>query len=1154
MGRLFICCFVLLLAYCQPAWSQALPRGQGFAGHSVLSTSTWYKVGITTSGLYKLDRRALQQLGLPVDQLDPRQLQLFGNGGAMLPQLNSSPRADDLVENAVLVAGESDGRLDAGDYLLFYAPGPHRWHFDAATGRFAHQYHLYADTAYYFLRMGSGPGRRVSSRGGGAAAADTITSFNDHQYHEKNLVNVLKSGRNWYGEAFNSLLSSRDFSFSLPDLVPGSSAHLTVALMGNSEAASAFQVSANNTGLGRQAFPGRGSHDYHAAGQANTHTYTLPASLFTGNALQVNLSYQQQGLPSATGYLDFLEVNAERKLHFTGNQVSFRSTRYLGSGKTLAYRIGQVPAGAMLWEVSQALRPRALPLIFHQGSATFTALADSLREFLVFAGSDFPSPQLLGRVARQNLHGLNVDGQLDLVILTHPLFQPQAEKLARHRRQHDHLQVEVVTTKQVYQEFSSGSQDVSAIRDFMRMLYERRSNNGGEKRLYLLLFGDASYDYKSPIQTNTNFVPVYESRESLDPLRTYSSEDYYGFLNPEEGEWSETQFNTPELLDIGIGRLPVKTEDEAEAVVAKILHYDSPASFGKWRNQVTLLADDGDGGEHLRDAESLAQYLESNQPAYQVKKIYLDLYKQQSLSNGQRVPEAMANLNQAIALGTLLLNYTGHGNETTLAREELLTGAQIAAWKNYDRLVFFLTATCEFGRYDDPSRHSGAETALLHPQGGAIGLLTTTRPVYASTNRLLNRSFMQGAFRRVNGQVPRLGDLVVQTKNNSQAQANNRNFTLLGDPTQRLALPSLQAQVTAINTLPYPSSQADTLRALQEVTLQGKITDEAQVLQDRFNGLIEVSIYDKATAVKTLGDESPAGNPDIREVLIRENKLFAGRASVKEGQWRLSFVVPKDIAYQVGPGLISLYAWNESTDAQGVASGIPVGGSSPLPQPDTTPPRIRLFFDDESFVSGGLTGREPVLLAQLSDASGINTSGIGIGHEITATTDGDFNHILVLNDYYVADQDNFQRGSIRFPLKGLALGWHELKLKAWDTHNNAGEASIRFLVTDDAEIQLADVTNLPNPFSSQTTFRFDHNRVNEDLDIQIHIFTVTGKILKRLETRLPASAGTLPSLVWDGHSDSGHRISPGIYLYQITLRSSRDGGQTQKTGRLIKLN
>jgi hypothetical protein len=778
-------------------------------------------------------------------------------------------------------------------------------------------------------------------------------------------------------------------------------------------------------------------------------------------------------------------------------------------------------------------------------------LTDSLREYLVFAGSDFPKPVPLGRVANQNLHALNQNGQLDLVIVTHPLFKAQAEQLAQHRRQRDNFQVAVVTTTQVYQEFASGSQDVAALRDFLKMLYERRSSNG-EKRLYLLLFGDASYDYKYRIPHNTNFVPVYESRESLDPLTTYSSEDFYGFLNEEEGEWSETHFSTPELLDIGVGRLPVKSVSEAETVVDKIRHYDSAAGFGKWRNRITLLADDGDGAEHLRDAESLAHYLETNQPAYLSKKLYLDLYKQQSLPNGQRSPATNADLNQAIEQGTLILNYTGHGNETTLAHEEVLTLAQIEGWKNYDRLVFMLTATCEFGRYDDPGRTAGAEVALLNPRGGAIGLLGTTRPVYASTNRLLNRNFMQMAFTPVNGRLPRLGDLLVQTKNNSQAQASNRNFTLLGDPTQQLAYPALRAQVTTINTLPVTGGITDTLRALQQVSLAGKITDATQVLQSDFDGVIEVTIFDKPTVVKTLGDESDASRPDVEEIQVRENIIYAGTATVRKGTWTLSFVVPKDISYHVGPGFISLYAYNAQTDAHGLADGLAVGGST-LPAPeDNTPPQIRLFMDDESFVSGGLTGQDPVLLARLTDANGINTTGIGIGHEITATLDG--NSSYVLNGYYTADQDKFQAGQVRFPFKDLPLGRHELRLKAWDTHNNAAEASLRFQVTRENDISIAQVLNYPNPFYDQTTFRLDHNRSNEDLDIQIHIFTVTGKIVKRITTRGPATDTQLPQVSWDGRDDSGARLSPGVYLYQVTLRSTKDGSQIQKINRLIKLN
>jgi hypothetical protein len=1152
--RFFIsCCLFLTCLWPTEGYGQGGPASHTFAAQSVLSTGSWYKIGVTGSGLYKLDKSMLQAMGLPVEQLDPRHLQVYGNGGGMLPQVNSAPRPDDLRENAVFIAGETDGRFDAADYVLFYAPGPHRWQYNAIPGLFSHAYNVYADTAYYFITVGTQPGRRIVSQAAAGRPGDTIATFADRQFLEQDLVNVLKSGRTWFGEAFNTLTLSRNYNFPLPDVVPGSTVHLTTALMGDSEAASSFQVAANGHLLGSPAFSGRGSQNYHAAGQADTRTLALGAQLLAGNTLEINLTYNPQGFPAATGYLDYLEVNAARSLKLTDSQTTFRSTRFLGTGRAVTFQIAGAAAGTLVWEVSKPHQPQAMHMTYARGHAYFNALTDTLREYVAFTGTDFPGPVAVGKVANQNLHGLNLDGGLDLVILTHPLFKAQAEALAQHRRQRDRLQVEVVTTGQVYQEFSSGAQDVTAIRDFMKMLYDRR-RGGDDQPLYLLLFGDASYDYKSRITPNTNFVPVYESRESLDPLNTYSSEDYYGFLNEEEGWWSETSFSAPELLDIGIGRLPVKTVSEAEAMVRKIRHYDSPAGFGKWRNRITLLADDGDGAEHLRDAESLAQYLETSQPAYLAKKLYLDLYPQQALPSGQRSPAAAAALNQAIDQGTLLLNYTGHGNETVLAHEQVLTLPQIEAWRNYDRLVFMLTATCEFGRYDDPSRSSGAEIALLSPQGGAIGLLTTTRPVFASTNRLLNRNFTQMAFSPVNGRMPRLGELLIKTKNNSQAQANNRNFTLLGDPSQQLAYPSLQAHVTAIDAVPLAAGIADTLRALQHVTLSGSITDGAQAVQAGFQGLIEVTIFDKPTTVKTLGDETAENNPVVQDIQVQENILYAGTASVLNGNWQITFVVPKDISYPIGPGRISLYAYNAHTDAHGLAANLPIGGSLPQAQEDNTPPQIRLFMDDESFVSGGLTDQHPVLLARLFDANGINTTGIGIGHDLTATLDGDKTNTMVLNDYYTADRDNFQSGLVRFPLQNLAVGWHEISFKAWDTHNNAAEARIRFQVTNGRKIIMNGTKAFPNPFTDHTTFQFDHNRVNEALDIQIHIFTVTGRIVKRINTSRPANDMQLPRVSWDGRDEAGKPVSAGIYLYRITLRSTSDGKQIQNFNRLIKLN
>ena len=710
------------------------------------------------------------------------------------------------------------------------------------------------------------------------------------------------------------------------------------------------------------------------------------------------------------------------------------------------------------------------------------------------------------------------------------------------------MQVKVVTTTQVYNEFSSGAQDITAIRDFMKMVYDRSTKGN---TLNLLLFGDASYDYKSTTN-NTNFVPVYQSRESLDPLESYSSEDYYGFLDDTEGYWDEEDFSNPDLLDIGIGRLPVRTAAEADLLVSKLIQYDNPVSFGKWRNRIVFTADDGDGTEHLRDAEFLANFMETSHPDYNLRKIYLDMFKQENGAGGQLSPVTNANLDQAIENGALLLNYTGHGSETTLAEEKIITIPQIQNWKNKDKLTFLVTATCEFGRYDDPARASGAEYALLNQNGGAIGLISTTRPVYAGGNRVLNKNFFDLAFTPLNNQMPRLGDILRLTKNKSLSQVNNRNFTLLGDPSMRLAYPQLSVKADSINSKAI-SSIPDTLKALSKITLTGSIQDASQLLVTDFTGTVQVTVYEKQSQINTLGDESSNGISNIRTVPIRENIIYDGVASVRSGRFSVTFVVPKDIAYNLGEGKISFYASSGKTDARGVYKNILIGGADPNVAADNQPPAIRLFMNHESFVPGGLTGSEATLIAHFSDDNGINTTGIGIGHEITAVLDGNKKEAISLNNYFTADTDNYQSGKLRYPLKGLKPGKHEISVKVWDTHNNSAEGKLDFVVANSETLALDQVFNYPNPFSDYTTFQFNHNRAGEDLEIRIEIFSVSGNLVKVLSGTTKNSKPHFTDIIWDGRNEKNQYLSPGLYIYVLSVRSNRDGSAAKKRQKLILL-
>lgn len=1128
------------------ATAQPAATSVDFAPNSVLSQGEWYKLAVTGSGIHKIDKSVLQALGISPQSIDPRKIQLYGNGGGMLPQPNSAPRPDDLQENAITVVGEEDGRFDDADFILFYAQGPHTWKYDEAAKRFRHEYNVYSDTAFYFLRINHSTGARVSTRGQASGAGQRISSYNERLFHEKDLKNMVFSGREWYGEEFSAHQASRSFSFPASDAVAGSEVMLDAALMANSPSGSSFTVLLNNQSLGTQDIAGRGTQKYHPEGINSIRTYRIPqANLGSNTDFTVTLNFSTGASATAMGYLNYLELHYERQLKLYGEQTAFRSLQSINQPVS-TFSIAGLAAGATIWDVTNPLQPVAQQ---HQ-NGTFNVPTEVLREFVAFQSGGISSkPIPMGRVENQNLHSLNQSGTLDFVIVTHPAFLQEAQRLASHRAQHSQMEVQVVTTQQVYNEFSSGAQDVTAIRDFMRMLYSR-SSKPGDDVLYLLLFGDASYDFKDRIRNNTNFVPAYQSRESLHPITSYSSEDYYGFLDEDEGEWAEN-ISGDHLLDVGVGRLPAKTRAEATTLVDKIINYDSPSHLGNWRSNVTFVADDSDYNEHQNDAEFLANYLEQHHPAYNPTKIYIDLYPQQAVANGQRVPEASADLDKAIEQGSLITNYTGHGNEVSLASEQVLTLPQVSSWKNKDRLTFLLTATCEFGRYDDPGRPSGAELALLHPEGGAVGLLTTTRPVYSNGNRVLNRNFFKAAFEEVNGRKPRLGDLARLTKNKSITEnatgsrgVNNRNFTLLSDPSMQLSYPGLEAKITSIKSQDVAT---DTLKALAKVTLQGQVQHNSGSLASDFTGMLNLKVYEKPIIRYTLGDETSQKVP----VQVRENIVYDGRASVREGLFEVSFVMPKDIDYTYGHGKISLYATNSTHDAIGAHQEIVIGGTSPHAPADNTPPSISLYMDDDSFVSGGTTGQHTMLLARLYDESGINTAGIGIGHEIVGLLNDDQNKPIILNNFYTADPDTYQKGEVKYPLKDLEPGFYTIRVKAWDNYNNSSESYIEFYVSNSIELALKQVINFPNPFSVKTTFLFDHNRAGEDLEIQVQIYAISGKLVKTLQATSYNSKTRVTEISWNGRDEYNDLLRPGVYVYKLNVRSRKDGAKASQHEKLV---
>ncbi len=1173
--------------------------GRSHAAHSVLANGDWYKMGVAESGVYKVDKGVLRSMGLNPQGVNPNNLHVYGNATGLLPQANAAPRPDDLAENNVLFVGNGDNVFDDNEYFLFYSPGAHTW--QAQWGIFTHRNNIYSDTTYYFVTVNNTAGRRVPTAAALAANANTptISTFTYHDFHEHDLVNLLHSGRNWVGESFQNG-GQQNFSFSnIPDLVPNVPVRVTASLVANAGTASSFQLALNGGALGVQTLPARPGYDFGAIATVSIVTNQLALSN-PGTELRVGLTFSS-GDPSANGYLDYLEINAERQLKLSGSQLEFRTLANIAPRALNRFAVANA-AGATVWDVTNPRQAVARAL---DASGSFVAPADTLREYVAFQpGGAFNAPRPFGRVPNQDLHALNnsPNALIDLVIVTYAPFKAQAQQLADHRTRHDNLRVAVVTTAEVYNEFGSGGQDVTAIRDLMKQLYDRAPAG---RSMQLLLFGDASYDYKSdpynnkafepawwrdrvPFKSdpdfdafNQNYVPTYESRESLAPFyggaygqASYASDDYYALLDDSEGEWDE-QNPGSELLDIGVGRLPIRTPkgkptdtDQAQQTVAKIISYDAASAYGKWRNRLTLVSDDGNGDLFVgQGSEIIARTVQTDYPVYNVHKVYLDLYPQQTVAAGQRSPETNRAIDLSAEQGSLIINYLGHGGPKGWSNAQILTNASVLALRNPNTLTFFTTGTCDFSTYDNPDFTSAGEQALTdNPTGGAIGLFTTTRVVDAGLNAGLNQAYFNRVLRPFNGQMPTIGTVVMLSKNDypgpgQSGVINNRNYTLLADPSLTLAYPKQSVVLDSIRRRGKNGWEpADTLQALALVRLHGRLLNNGAA-NSAFTGRAQVTIYDKPTTVMTLGDKSggdPASADAPRPVVVQENIIYGGQAEVVNGQFNLSFVVPKDINYNIGAGKISLYAYDamHAIDAQGFQFKL-VGSAARNVAKDTIPPLISLFMDNESFAYGGLTAPTTTLLARLSDNSGINTTGAGIGHDITAVLDRDPNKLIVLNDSYVANVGNFRAGRVNSLFKDLATGPHSLRLKAWDTYNNSAEKEIEFVVAHDEKLALDHVLNYPNPFASSTTFFFDHNQAGgepDNLDVQVQIFTVAGHLVRTLTATVSSTEAHQRSITWNGRDEYNDQLARGVYVYRLSVRSPHTNSTASKYEKLVILN
>lgn len=1110
------------------------------ATQSALRSGSWYKIKIKKSGVFRLDKSFFEQNGIPTN-FDPRTLKIYGNGGKMLNENPGDFRYGALQENAIQFNGQDDGNFDGGDFIIFYGQGPHDWNrkSDSDLENITHRFNAYSDYAYYFITYGGEAGKRVQDINIAGNPVETFNQYDEYQFYEKDSVSLNQAGRQWGGESFTTE-PSQTFT-----LTGGGSAtgqiYAKCIFLGKNSGGATYNVTMNGT----QTHNGNFSDGVFFAGGQNLVNGS-------GNNFVFNININDAVNPSAFVFLDYIEVKYLANLNFNGSQMQFRRLRDLNDGNVYGFSVSGNPR---IWNISDLTSAANVPntggVYKYQSNSPYFQ-----NEFIAFTESSLLTEiEFAGTVANQNIRSLT---DIDYAIVVHPDYLSEAVRLANFRQLNDGVKVAVVTTEQVYNEFSSGAQDVSAIRDFFKHLRDT-----GSPLQYTMLFGGASYDFKDRIIDNTNYVPSYISFSSISLEDSFATDDFFVMLDDSDIIMSDTsvpsEFNGPtSQMDIAVGRMPAHSLAEAKTMVDKTLAYYEKASnegtsFGDWKTKFYLIVDDDAGSVPFHEIieNSSAQFIEQNIPYATLRKGYLDSFPQEGTSGGPRYPQVNQLIANAFNLGSALIVYYGHGGPRSWSQERVITYEEINNFSNfsglYSRLPVVLTITCEFTVWDLPEIASAGVYMYKAPEGGAAAMVTTSRPVGVFYAEGFNEVLIEDMLSLDGDKYTSLGKALTQAKV-EEVSDYNYSVNLLGDPMLSIARPPRDIRITKINGEDAATFNG-ILRALDFVEIEGEVLNVNGTAKDfSFNGKADATLFDKPVNKTTLNNDGVLGTMTYKEQV---NAIFKGGTNVANGDFKFQFYVPKDINYEIGDGKLTVYAHNNVTDAV-TTKIVKVGDQNPNGLDDDNGPTIGLYMNNLNFVDGGITDRDPYILACLVDSTGINTSGIAIGHDITGVLDGNVEGTYVLNEYYEGGDNNpctnpqvldYQKGQVIYKLSQLELGNHQIVFKAWDINNNSSEQTLDFVVMEDGSdnIYIDKLLNWPNPFTNQTYFHFEHN-CDSELDVMVQIFTISGKLVKTIRQTVSAEpwregyrTGRF-AIPWDGLDDFGDKIGKGVYIYRVTAR------------------
>jgi hypothetical protein len=1119
--------------------------------NSVLANGNWYKFYVEETGVYRLTYAFLSQLGLNLSGINSDQIKIYSHGGAMLPLLNAENLHYDPPQLPLQVFDGNDGQFDPGDFVLLYAESTIGWNEESQT-----HINAYADRAFYYATLNNDlPNRIPTLQNLTATPSEVITSYDDFKFYEVDETSLSLVGRRWFGDRFD-IETERTYEFDFNNIIPTEPLTYQMEFGAISSVSSVFGISINGAEV-NSAFIGPNGDSLPSNGSGVTSQTTV-----SSDEVSVTLNYNKNGNPGARGFLDYIRLGAKCELRADGEQFIFQNLDISNTTTVVEYQIDNATNISQVWKIDDLTSISAYQNT--EGNASFSVITNhnSDSKFLAISPDDYFTPSILQSdrvVENQNLKGtIFNDAQgnfqdVDYIILTRSDFLSHANRLADLRRNANAFNVKVVGLENVYTEFSSGKQDITAIRNFMKYIYDNASSEDNRIK-YLCLLGDTSVDYKNRLQGNNNIVPTYQSLGSFSTTRSsFMSDDFYTLMDANEGRMTNS-----DKMDFAVGRIVVDTQEEAKQAIDKIVEYESRASYDDWRNDFILISDDVDENwEHQSiqvNLDNLGDDISLNKPNINVIKIHSDAYQQQTSAGGNRYPTVNKEINERTELGATVINYFGHGGEEGLAQERIVTQSSVQSWQNPNRYNVFLTITCEFTRFDNPLRISAGELAYRNPDGGPVSMITTTRAITVTDGVDFNQEMAPFLFDYAENQIT-VGEAVRLAKN--ELSSNGRRIVFyIGDPALRIPFPEPNIRLTRVNDIPV-SAFNDTLKALSKNKFSGEIIDDAGNKITNYNGVLSATLFDKRIERSTLANDGTRSNQG--ELLIMDfttlgEILFRGQASVTNGEFEFEFVLPKDTRIPVDNGRVSLYAVRNNVleDQSGFSNEILIGDIDENAPQDNQGPIIQLFMNEESFVDGEITDDSPFLLANLQDDSGINTAG-GIGHDIVAILDGDEANPIILNEFYEAEVDDFTRGEVMYKLRDLEDGLHTISFKAWDTYNNSSTAEITFRVANNEGLDISRVLNYPNPFVDYTEFWFHHNQPFQPLNVQVQVFTVTGKVVWTHNETITTDSFLAREITWDGRDDFGDQIGKGVYIYKLTVESPTINKKIEKFEKLVKL-